>query len=219
MSETREMSAIDGEKGSVLAEIIRTPLFKEILNNSLRDIDPARGATAARTLLWEDPQLILSMVSALPLILNWIIEFLGEVGRQTSGKFSPQLMKSYGLAVGGDVNKEALRDCVDTYNRLIKELLNETPELQRAVLAAVKGPIASATGKGINSTVRYINVINREDPMYLQDLLSGVASNVDREEFATASTSLVNAVLDQKPPLFSWGWNLFAGRIKKKFKR
>jgi hypothetical protein len=219
MIETMKVSdARDGE-GSVLAEIIRTPLFKDMLNNYLSEIDPRRGAATAKVILWEDPQLILSILTSIPLMVNWIIAFLGELGNQTSDKFPPQLLKGFMVNMWEDIDKDAMEECLKNYGRLIKGLLDESPELQMALLEAMKGPVAIGTGKGINSVVRYINDINRQDPMFLKKVFSGVVSTIEGKEFAEASTNLVNAALDQKPPLVSWVWHLLKMRIKGKFGR
>jgi hypothetical protein len=219
MSQTKEMADIREQEGSVLAELIRTPLFKDIFNNCLNEIDPKRGAATARTLLWEDPQLIMSLLASLPAVLNWIVGFLAEIGNQTADKFPPELVKSFMRNILEDIDNDALRDCADNYGRLIKGLLDESPEFKTAVIETAKGPVASAAGKGINSAVKYVNELHRQDPMFIKDVLSGVISNIDGKEFAAASTNFMNAALDQKPPLFSWGWNLIAGRIKSRFKR
>jgi hypothetical protein len=219
MVETGKRSdARDGE-GSVLAEIIRTPLFKDILNNYLREIDPRRGAATAKVILWEDPQIVLSLLSSIPLMVNWIVAFLGELGNQTSDKFPPQLVKGYMENMWEDIDKDAIEECLKSYGKLVKGLLDESPEFQRAFLEAIKGPVAIGTGKGINAAVKYVNDINRQDPMFLKKVFSGVVSTIEGKEFAEASTSLVNAALDQKPPLVSWAWHLLKMRIKRKFGR
>ncbi|MBW2638272.1 MAG: hypothetical protein JRC86_12285 [Deltaproteobacteria bacterium] len=219
MAETGKMSEARAGDGSVLAEIIRTPLFKDMLNNYLREIDPRKGSATAKVILWEDPQLVLSLLASIPPMVNWIVAFLGELGNQTSDKFPPQLVKGYMANMWEDIDRDAMEECLKSYGRLIKGLLDESPEFQRALLEAIKGPVAIGTGMGINSAVKYVNDINRQDPVFLKKVFSGVVSTVDGKEFAEASTSLVNAALDQKPPLVSWVWHLLKVRIKRKFGR
>ena len=55
MIETGEISDVRDGEGSVLAEIIQTPLFKDMLNNYLSNIDPRKGPATAKVILWEDP--------------------------------------------------------------------------------------------------------------------------------------------------------------------
>jgi len=219
MIETGEMPDMKGGEGSVLAEIIRTPLFKDMLNTSLSEIDPGRGSTTAKVILWEDPQLILSLLASIPVMVNWIVAFMGELGNQTSEKFPPHLVKGFMANMWEDIDKDAAKGCVKNYGRLLQGLLADSPEFQRTLLEALKGPVATGTGKGINSAVKYVNDVNREDPTFLKKVLSGVVSEIDRKEFTEASTSMVDAVLDQKPPLFSWVWSLLKVRIKRKFGR
>lgn len=219
MIETGKMSEARGGEGSVLAEIIRTPLFKDILNNYLNDVDPRRGSTTAKVILWEDPQLVLSLLAAIPPMVNWIVAFLGELAKQTSDKFPPQLVTGFMTNLWEDIDKDTIEECVKSYGKLIKNLLDESPEFQRVLLEAIKGPVVIGTGKGINSAVKYVNDINRQDPLFFKKVFSGFASTIEGKEFAEASTSLVNAALDQKPPLVSWTWHLFKMRIKRKFGR
>jgi hypothetical protein len=219
VEETRETLNNKDQQASVLAELIRTPLFKDMLNNCLSDIDPERGASTARTIIWEDPQLILSIVASLPLIVNWIITFLGEVGNQAAGKFPPQLIKSFASNIWQDIDRQAFKDCLNSYAGLIRGALKESPDLEKALIEAMKGPAAAAAGRGINSAVRYINKIHREDPLFMKDLISAAVSGIDGKELAEASTGIVNAALDQKPRLISWVWHLITGRIKSRFER
>lgn len=219
MEEIGEILNERAGEASVLAELIRTPLFKDMLNNCLSDIKPERGASTARSIIWEDPQLILSIVASIPLIINWIIVFLGEVGKQTAGKFPPQLVRSFVSNIWQDIDKQAFKDCVDTYTGLIRGALKEPPDYEKDLLEVMKGPVVEAAGRGINSAVRYINKIHCEDPRFMKDIISIVVSVIDRKELAEASTCIVNATLDQKPRLVSWGLHLIRGRIKRRFKR
>lgn len=206
-----------GEARGVLAEIIRTPLFKEILNNYLSEIDPKAGAETARTLIWEDPELILSLLASVPSFMNWMIAFLNEIAKEASEKFPPQLLKQLLENMGTDIDKGMLGECAVNYATLIRGVLEESPELEGALLAAVKGPVAAATGRGLDSAARYVNEKQREDPAFLGDLFSSVVSRVDGREFSVAAASVANAALDLKPPLVSWGWRLMKERIKKRF--
>jgi hypothetical protein len=206
-------------EGSVLAELIRTPLFKDMLNNCLSEIDPERGAATARTIIWEDPQLILSLVATLPHMINWMVLFLGELGNQTCEKFPPELLKRFGVQIWEDIDKDAVKTCSITYGKMIEDILRASPKFQDNLLAALKGPVASATGRGINNAVKYVNEIQRQDPLFVKEVLSEVISNIEGKAFAEASASLVDATLDQKLPLISWGWNLIKSRIRRRFTR
>lgn len=220
MNEPREVLTGGEERsGSVMAEIIRTPLFKEILNNYLNEIDPKAGAETARTLLWEDPELILSLLASVPSFMNWTIAFLNEIAKEASEKFPPQLIKQLLENMGTDIDKDMFGECATNYGKLIRGVLEESPELEGVLLAAMKGPVAAAAGKGLDNAARYLNEKQREDPAFLGDVLSGVISRVDGREFSAAATSIANTVLDLKPPLFSWALKLMKERIIKRFGR
>ncbi len=206
------------QEGGILKEILRTPLFKDILRDYLNNIDPKGGPVFVKTLVWEDPEVILSVMGALPAIINWVIGAISELAKQVGPAFPPQLLKSFIVNIGDDIDTDTLKDGLSAYGTLVKGVLDESPELGSALINAIKGPGVKAAGKGITSASRYINKIQREDPNLIGDIISGVISNIDEREFTKASMGLVNAVLDQKLPLVSWAWRLTSGRIRYKFR-
>jgi len=214
----KEIMDNEDQGGGILKEILRTPLFKDILRDYLSNIDPKNGPSMVKTLVWEDPEVILSVMGALPAIINWVIGALSELGKQITGAFPPQLLKGFIVSIVDDIDTNTLKDGLSAYGTLIKGILDESPELGVAVIDAIKGPGVKAAGEGITSALRYINKIQREDPKLIGDIISGVISNVDKEEFSQASMSLINTVLDQKLPLVSWGMRMIGGRIRGKFK-
>jgi hypothetical protein len=141
------------------------------------------------------------------------------LGNQTFEKFPPELLKRFGVQIWEDIDKDAVKTCAITYGKMIEDILRASPEFRENLLAALKGPAASATGRGINKAVKYVNEIQRREPFFVKEMLSEVISSIEGKEFAKASASLVDATLDQKLPLISWGWNLIKSRIRRRFTR
>ncbi|MEA3222906.1 MAG: hypothetical protein U9P49_07060 [Thermodesulfobacteriota bacterium] len=207
------------KSGGILKEILRTPLFKDIIRDYLSNIDPKNGTSMIKTLIWEDPEVILSIMGSIPAIINWVIGALSEMGKQIAGAFPPQLLKVFIVNIGGDIDKEGFKEGLNAYAKLLKGILDASPELRVAIVDGIRGPGAKAIGSGINSASRYINKIYQENPELIGEIISGVVSNIDKKEFSDASNTLVGAVLDQRPPFVSWGLRMVGGRVRAKFKR
>ena len=66
----------------ILRELIRTPKFKETIIILLKSIDPPAARSLVRTLFWEDPGLLLSIIGTLPSLINLGSEALAETANQ-----------------------------------------------------------------------------------------------------------------------------------------
>jgi len=197
--------------GGVLKEILKTPVFKDILRDYLGNIDPQNGRSMAKTFLWEDTEVILAIMGALPSMINWFIGFLGEMGKQINSAFTPQLLKAFIENMGADVDKDGFKEGLSAFVALVQGILKEYPGLEDAILKAI--------GEGVNVSTRRVNRIYRQDPARIGNIISGVLSHVDNREFSEAITNLTNTILDQRPPVVSWGARLMGARIWGKFRK
>jgi hypothetical protein len=66
----------------VLKQALRNPRFKATLNVFFNSIDSESAPDLIRTLFWEDPGIILSLIGAFPALVNTLIEALNEAGAQ-----------------------------------------------------------------------------------------------------------------------------------------
>ena len=66
----------------VLRELLRTPRFKASVRIILRELDPENAALLVRTLVWEDPEFFLSLLSSTPSLLNAAIAGVDEATSQ-----------------------------------------------------------------------------------------------------------------------------------------
>ena len=129
----------------VLREVLSTPALKELVMLQLRDIRPENASGLARTLLWGDPALSMSLVGALPRALNWAAEFLLELARQLDSLPEPLLADLAGAA-GSGIDLGRLRQLRDTCLSLTGKLLagNGDPEKRARRLAAAINRSASS---------------------------------------------------------------------------
>ncbi len=93
--------------GRVLRELLRTPRFKESVRILLRDLDPENGALLARTLMFEDPEFFLSLLSAVPALVNTAIAGLEEALFR-AGAFPPEVLDQLIRALVEDIDTRGL---------------------------------------------------------------------------------------------------------------
>ena len=118
----------------IARELIRTPKFKEAVLILLNSIDPPAARSLVRTLFWDDPALLMSIMGSLPGIVNLAGEALAEVAAQMSSMPAPLLQNFLdrvvsgidgavlGEAAGGLVSMALSLDLGDEDNLLAKSL-------------------------------------------------------------------------------------------------
>lgn len=85
----------------ILRELIRTPKFKETVIILLNSIDPPAARRLVRTLFWQDPGLLMSIMGSLPAMVNVALEAMAESAAQMNAMPPPLLKDLLGRIVGG----------------------------------------------------------------------------------------------------------------------
>jgi len=75
----------------ILRQLIRTPKFKETVITLLNAVDPPAARRLVRTIFWQDPGLLMSVMGTLPAILNTAFQALAEVAAQMNSMPAPLL--------------------------------------------------------------------------------------------------------------------------------
>jgi hypothetical protein len=75
----------------IARELLKNPGFKQSLIVLLSSIDPQSARGLVRTVFWEDPDVLLSIIGALPDLINTGIEAAAEIAEQVKGMPSPLL--------------------------------------------------------------------------------------------------------------------------------
>jgi hypothetical protein len=141
----------------ILRELIRTPKFKESAIIILNSIDPPAARGLVRTLFWQDPGLLLSIMGSLPSLINVASEALAEVANQMN-TMPPLLLRDFlnrifagvdgaaaGEAAGGLVGMILSLELSDKDSGLAKSLSGLGDDFARAYVEAT-GP-AALTGR------------------------------------------------------------------------
>ena len=85
----------------VLRQLIRTPKFRDALVLMLNSIDPAGARELVRVFFWEDTGLFLSIVGAVPSLINTGCELVAEAAGQLNSMPTPLLQEFMGRVVEG----------------------------------------------------------------------------------------------------------------------
>lgn len=229
----------------VTRELIRTPLFRELLKLNLQETSPGTAAELARTIIWEDVDITLSLLGSSPQAINFASEFLLELGRQI-GNFPGGVLQTFLSQMGEKVDLDSLKALPEAVSPVLDNLVWSDP----AVMRGLRGMMASAanaslwgaagvldrlgesppaSGKGktldaeavaelINAGARSLSRSAVSRPGFLSD----VVSHIDREAVRVAADGALSAFLRAGIPLFGvigWACKAAITMIKGKLKR
>jgi hypothetical protein len=200
----------------VMKEVLSTPFVKDLIRSNLQNIKPDKTHPLVNVLIWQDPEIILSILGSIPSVVNSCTGALAEAGKQINEKFSPVLLRDYVASLLKDIDTEELKSLAEAYVALGKNLWDASPEFRELVGRAVTQDAPPLIGRGISSACRFVNEVSKEDPQMVSKFVSDVVANIDGDEFKNATHTMVNAVLDQKLHLFSWTWQLIRKRMKRR---
>lgn len=192
--------------GSILQEVLNTPFVKEMMWNKMVSIDPKDGAQLMRHFLWEDVGVLLSLVDGLPNILNYLIGFVSELIIQAEEKFSAPMLLSIIKTLAEQMDAEPLKKAGPAAVRLVQGLIKESGT-----------DVPVAVGKAMTAMARGVNDIHAQDPARIPAYVQAVLANIDSQELSRMTTTILNAVLNQRPPLVTWAARLMAGRVRERF--
>jgi len=201
-------------KSSVIKEILATPFVKDLIRSNLKSAAGKSDPSLVRTLLWEDPEVSLAILSTLPHLVNRCTDALSEAGREIGEKFSPELLKSYLMAMSNDINTDNITACAEVWGKIISNLWEASPEFRKTVADNLSQNLPRILGTGITTAARFINEVDRQEPRAVSRFISNTLDNMDGKEVEGAARILFNAVLDHKSRFLSWKvlWRFFRER-------
>lgn len=170
-----------GVGARVLREVIRTPAFLEIIKTNISGLDPEDARAMVRTFLREDANLSLSLMGTSPVVLNYLVEAILELGRQLAG-FPPALLDTFISQMASEIDSGALKEIPRVYGPLLERVL-ESPERQEA--------FAASLGRLVTSSARLLNRSISRNPYFLRDVLA----SVDMKEVLWAILSICRSIM------------------------
>lgn len=84
---TMENNAVMPAEGGVMKEVLSTPFVKDIIRNNLQNIKPDKTHPVVNALIWQEPEIILSILGSIPPVVNSCV---GALGKQAD-----KLMKNF----------------------------------------------------------------------------------------------------------------------------
>lgn len=169
----------------VMREIIRTPAFLELIRTNMVVLDPDGAREAVRAILWEDPELALSLASAVPEVVNYLVEAALETGRQLNG-FPAPLLDAFLDRLANGVAPEPVLELPAVYGPLAEKV-------------GLSRRAAGLFGGAVNALARAINRAAKENPYFVRDSLVAV----DGREVGRAALSVLRS-------LALWGFSAVA---------
>lgn len=113
----------------VLQELLKKPAFKDGVRTVLTNIDPASSRQFVRTLMWQDPEFFLALISALPPIFNAAITGIDELLIQLREKMSPLLLHDFLHSLASSVDRDTLESIVKNGKGLAVDLFAVADEV------------------------------------------------------------------------------------------
>lgn len=206
---------------SVLEEILRTPFLKDILRDVLSGLDAEKGARTIRTLMWEDTETMLAVLGAAPAIVNFHIKAAAELGCQLNEKMPPQLLVPFVSELFSDIDTETARKGLAAYKKLVQAVIQEAdPGLESCIHDMLTAPALTRNlAAGVNRGAAGLNRIEERHPGTIRDFLTAVVSRTDKNEVNKAVRHVTEAVVAQRPPIFTLAWRAVKIYISGLFKR
>ena len=199
----------------LIQEILRKPTVKDIVRGHLRAVSPGSGRELARVIIWQDFEVLFSILGSIPAVVNNAVGGLAQLVKEIHDKFSPQMLKGYLGSILSEMDQGELKDCVNKVMALVHDVLEDSPELKAFILE--QGP--SYIAKGINTGTRCINNVCLKDPVLICTFMKHTIENLDKQALHDALLNLVDAVLDQKLGIFTLVGSLLKRRTAKLLKR
>jgi len=203
--------------GGILKQILKTPVYKDILRVNLNEMNPKTGSSLVKTLVSEDPEVFLSITSTLPTCINALTGAVGELAVQLGNMYPPELLKSFLISLAEDIDKKAISECSAAWSNLLSSLWEASTDVRLEAKKTILTSGPKVIAGGLNTAARSLNAILRDDPDTLSTFVSEVLREADKNEIKQATLSLAEAFLDQKWNLVSWALQLTRSRIRKRF--
>jgi len=106
----------------MLAYLLNKPAFKENLRIVLKNIDPESSPELVKTLLWQDIEVSLGLLGALPDVANSLIRAIDEVLVQINDKFTPELLAGFIGSLLDEIDAVRLQHIIQNLQPLVRDI-------------------------------------------------------------------------------------------------
>ena len=130
-----------GAAPGIARELLRTPLFKELILTSLGEGGSEDPRELAKTVVWEDSAFTLGLLGKLPQMIGYWADFLDELGRQLQN-VPPETLREFVSVLGENLDLEALASVPKSFVPLLDTLLWEDPESRTRLKEGASGAVS-----------------------------------------------------------------------------
>lgn len=120
--------------GRIFRQILYSRNFKNALKTFLTNIDPDEAPRMIRDLIWDDPELAMELIRAMPSIMNYLVASLNEFG-EGLGTRSPESLARLFNDAGKELDGKLLGETITRYAQLYNDIHKYYPELADETLA------------------------------------------------------------------------------------
>ena len=176
----------------------------------MKGIDPDNASGLVKAMMWEDPDVSMSLFGSLPDMVNWLLEFLLELGRQLDDLPEPflgELLK----VLGEDVNRERLKEIPVIYARLIQRLVLGGEDSGGQALAPDQLD-AESLGRVLNRLLTLSNAARRSRKVTVKEQFRVVLSQLDRREVLTAAGDMLKSAAAMGWAFITWSVRSLLGK-------
>ncbi len=129
----------------ILKELLRTPKFKAQVKVVLNSLDPPAAAELVRTIMWEDPELFLSMVGVFPELLNAMLTGGRELTERMD-QYPAPLLAAFVAQIIDKLDGEALGSLLTAIPELFYRLKSVPGEPLQQSLAGLCRRVSTGMG-------------------------------------------------------------------------
>jgi hypothetical protein len=169
----------------LVREMLRTPPLKELVLLMIKDIDPDGAKGLASALLWEDPVVFMSMIGALPDVINWLLEFVAELGRQFN-VMPAHLLADFVKVIEGQIRLDTLKELPVVYGGLLQKIFFEDGH--------VADQAAELTFEALNLGLKKLDELTPETDAGRERIASALAGGIDRLDTRALGSLLGKAI-------------------------
>ncbi len=153
----------------IVRELLRTPAFRELVKSNLQAATDEDARQLAHTLIWEDVDVSLGAASRLSLVVNSLIQVLGELNGLLE-QASPRVRRAFFARLAEEMDGEALKEQAVRLLENLHVLLWEDEQIK----AGVGGWLAGLANHGLAQLAR----MHEQDPRRLAEPLRAVLGEI-----------------------------------------
>lgn len=177
-----------------LEELLGTPVFKDILRESVDSVQPRQRSEHVERLLFRDIDATVNLASSIPSLFNRLVVDLTEVGVQLNDKSTPALTTSVLESFVDDVDRSALKRCWEVWSTQATTVIERSPETREKLEGMFVTLLSHCIATFVNELGR--QVAHPKPSSFPSKLLAETRRRIDSDVLERAWMSAMDALID-----------------------